>query len=461
MTASVIQENSAQNASASATCPVALNGVKAGNAIQVLAQINSTAAIDSVADGTNTYTLLDTWVDSAQGRRYAHYVAVNVQAGNYTIVATFHFAITSGAIWVKEIGGVTTNPVDGHHGQNQATPTTGTDATTSGTATNSVQPALISGFCANSQNASFPSAGTGFTSGSSGAGAVSASYRTESKRITTTTAVAATFTAVSNVSHNSCMAIFDERGATAYTLNAATGTFALSGAPGASDAAIAAQQGSFAITGFTTTIGFTRKVSAITGFFGLTGNDATLNYHPVGAVFVLNAAVGNFVISGIPASFTYHNASVGVLLNDAITLATQAGLMVLRPVSHAYSFDVPYGYVLAQTPAAGTSVPLGTMVILTESLGPPPPPKPTPNIPNVVGMARFDAEAMIEDNGCNVNPLYTFQFSSTYAQGLVMAQSPTFTPIPVTAGTVVTLTISLGSQVIYPGTSPVVVPLMH
>ena len=149
-----------------------------------------------------------------------------------------------------------------------------------------------------------------------------------------------------------------------------------------------------------------------------------------------------------------------VLLNDAITLATQAGLMVMRPVTHAYSTTVPYGYVISQVPAAGTNAPLGTMVFLTSSDGVPPPAPPTPNIPNVVGMDRYTAERVIENNGCNVNPVYVFQNSDTYAQGVVMAQSPG--PVfPAPAGTVVTLTISLGVAVSYIGLGTVVVPVMH
>jgi len=149
-----------------------------------------------------------------------------------------------------------------------------------------------------------------------------------------------------------------------------------------------------------------------------------------------------------------------VLLNDAITRATQAGLNVIRPVMWAASSTVPYGYVIAQNPAAGTIVPLGLNTYLTASNGPAPPPGPLPNIPNVLGMARFDAEKLIEDNGCNVNPVYVFANSNTYAQGLVMAQTPG-PQSPVTAGTVVTLTISLGIAITYYGSGGVTVPLMH
>ena len=147
-------------------------------------------------------------------------------------------------------------------------------------------------------------------------------------------------------------------------------------------------------------------------------------------------------------------------LDEAITAATQAGLMVLRPFSFVPSVTVPYGEVIAQTPAAGASVPLGTQVTLTVSTGLPLPPAVAPSIPSVVGVDGFTAERMVENAGCNVNPLWVFAYSPTVAQGLVIAQSPS-PALSAPAGTVVTLTVSMGVQVTYVGETSVTVPVMH
>jgi len=149
-----------------------------------------------------------------------------------------------------------------------------------------------------------------------------------------------------------------------------------------------------------------------------------------------------------------------VLLNDAITAATQAGLVVLLPVPHAYNATVAQGSVISQSPAAGASAPLGTQVTLTVSDGPAPAPLPTPNIPNVVGLDIPTAERAIEQAQCNVNPVYVYLTSNIYAQGLVAAQSPAPSG-SVARGTVVTLTISLGIQQTYAGIGNVTVPVMH
>lgn len=87
----------------------------------------------------------------------------------------------------------------------QATPTTTTDAVTSGnTPTLSSGDGILIGlgFDAQSGLGTFPSTGTGFTDHGTGWGGIAQNYRLESKAISATTATAATFTAVSNVGHH-------------------------------------------------------------------------------------------------------------------------------------------------------------------------------------------------------------------------------------------------------------------
>lgn len=173
--------------------------------------------ISSLADGTNTYTLLDAIDDSSHSRRAAHYEAHGVAPGTYTVTGTFSSSSNQRSLVIKEITGATNATADKHAGQLQATPTTTTDATTSGaTATLAQQPALVSGFCQSTQYSSpTDSAGTGFTTDSSTALTAGGMYIVgESKRVTATTGVAATFTSGSNFAHISFVAVFDEAGVT-------------------------------------------------------------------------------------------------------------------------------------------------------------------------------------------------------------------------------------------------------
>jgi len=144
--------------------------------------------------------------------RAAHYGAYNVAPNTYTITATYAASVDERIIDVKEIGGVAATPLDQHTGQLQATPTTGTDATTSGaTATLTKQPALVSGFTLSTQYGTPTSdaAGTGFTSDQNQT-LTGIAFVAESKRVTATTGVAATFTSAANFAHISLVAVFDE-----------------------------------------------------------------------------------------------------------------------------------------------------------------------------------------------------------------------------------------------------------
>lgn len=442
MTISVNQVVSNSVAGSSSTVTVSISNTQAGALFDVYVGFINNNIIDSITDTQgNTYTQIGSPIDmTAAGYKMAHYYAQNIVGGSSanTITVTLHFAETSKSVHVKEIrGGVISGNPDTSAGQTQTSPTTSTDALTSGTATSTGQPALISGMSVEVTNtANTPAAGTGFSSDATATNTFASvwAWRMESNRVTSTGSQAATFTAHANTLHGTMMAVFDEIPAVNYTLTAAQGTFSLFGSQGSIDDAVAAQEGSFSITGFTTTGQFSRGISAARGVFGLSGHPATLTYHDITPQYVL--------------------------LNDAVTLAVQAGLMTVPPYPIAYSLTVPYGYVIAQSPAAGVSVPLGTRVTLIVSAGYPNPPGPTPAVQNVLGMRILDAEAYIEDNGCNVNPIYKFQYSNTYPQGTVMAQSPA-PGGPVPAGTIVTLTVSLGIQINYIGSTSVIVPVMH
>lgn len=98
--------------------------------------------------------------------------------------------------------------------QTQATPTTSTDATTSGLlGTLAAQPAGIVGFSFNTAGVATPAVGTSFSSGGTGwtyEGATTACLRLEDRRVTATTSVGVTFTAGNNSEHQTGGWAFEE-----------------------------------------------------------------------------------------------------------------------------------------------------------------------------------------------------------------------------------------------------------
>lgn len=214
MTASVLQTVANTAASGSATTLTQAITVSQGSTLHICVTCNNNFSISSVTDGSNTYNLLDAFNATTGSRRVSHYAAYNVSAGSYTVSANYSGSVDARFIGIKEIGGVKAAPLDKNTGQIQATPTTTTDATTSGnTATLSTQPALVSGWCISTQyGGAADTEGTGYTLESKAAFASGGMYYVaENKRVTATTAVAATFTSAANFEHVSVVAVFDEQ----------------------------------------------------------------------------------------------------------------------------------------------------------------------------------------------------------------------------------------------------------
>ena len=92
---------------------------------------------------------------------------------------------------------------------------------------------------------------------------------------------------------------------------------------------------------------------------------------------------------------------------------------------------------MGQSPAAGASVPKGTAVILTVSLG-----QPAITVPNVVGMIQSDAEAAIIAAKLTVGTVTT-AYSNTVPTGKVITQNPA-AGASVAQGSSVSLVVSLG-----------------
>ncbi len=202
-----------------ATLPTA---VTIGSTLHVFASNKDTSgATMTCADGVNgSYgAAIDTPNDATNLQQSAQFSFKNSAAGSVTTTITYSITSTLRTIEVLEIVGVeTVAPLDGHTAQVQASPGSGTDAISSGNASNSKQAALIVALSMDNRTVSpvAPAAGTGFTDlGAVWNLASGNQARVESQRITTATAIAATFTGTAGVAPTTLMAIYDEIGAIA------------------------------------------------------------------------------------------------------------------------------------------------------------------------------------------------------------------------------------------------------
>lgn len=216
MTASVLQERESSSSAGGANIALAFaSNVTAGSAIHVFGTVDAGAnfAATPVTDtlGNSYGSILDNVVDTGVNQRVGQAVAQNSGGGANTVTVAFSVSTTFRGIWIREIGGVTTTPLDGHNGQFQATPGTGTDGLSSGTATDANQPVLMSALSCGTSGATAPTAGTGFSSTTTGWAAIGGT-RTEHQRFTSTATRAATLTAAANSGHCTLMAMFDESG---------------------------------------------------------------------------------------------------------------------------------------------------------------------------------------------------------------------------------------------------------
>ena len=120
---------------------------------------------------------------------------------------------------------------------------------------------------------------------------------------------------------------------------------------------------------------------------------------------------------------------VGSLLTQAAQTLS-AALLQSTVLQEQYSGQ-PAGTVIAQSPLATSSQPLGTTVLLTVSKGPAP-----AVVPTTVG--RFEAGAVSLLTGAGFTPAITRQFSSTIERGVVISQSPAAgTEVPPGTATIV------------------------
>jgi serine/threonine-protein kinase len=103
-----------------------------------------------------------------------------------------------------------------------------------------------------------------------------------------------------------------------------------------------------------------------------------------------------------------------------------------------YSSTVPAGYVISQSPAAGTEVEEGSTVSVVISKG-----KQTLTLPSVTGQPEADATTQLQNMGLKVQILT--EYNSYVPEGSVIRQSPD-SGEEVMPGSTVKLTVSLGPE---------------
>jgi hypothetical protein len=217
---SVLQEIQALNTASATTISLAFaSPVTDGSSLHIFGSCaNAGTPTMSCADSLNgSYgAFLDSINSTVGGQINNHWKFDNAAGGITTVTITFSASVTFRLIWVREIGqsaGFLT-----HAGQEQNLPGTGANAVSSGNATPSSQPGLISAMVQEVVGAGTGySAGTGFTAGIAGWGSTPTAL-SESKRFTTTSAQAATFTDSNGATGNSItLAAFFKEAAPVFT----------------------------------------------------------------------------------------------------------------------------------------------------------------------------------------------------------------------------------------------------
>ena len=198
MAIGVAQELRTSAAVASPVSETLTNPVAGGSSIHVFVASNGGGPTPSfvVTDNQgNTYTARGPVLTDGSSHFWQQFTADHVSAGSLTITSTVTGGGTSCVIIAREISG--TSGFDTNN-QSEAAINPGTDTGTSGTATPSFQPGLISALAIGTVGALSFSAGTGFTLGT----AFFATQITEQLRYTSTAAKAATISATGSGSEN-------------------------------------------------------------------------------------------------------------------------------------------------------------------------------------------------------------------------------------------------------------------
>lgn len=164
MSGSIVQETqtSAGSTSVPSISLAFASNNTAGNAIHVFGLAGNSGRTFTVSDTQgNTYSVLDTNSAVSGGNSICQAVAVNIKGGANTVTVTFSSAAGYPGIWIREIGGVSASPVDGHILNVPNVINTSVSAA----ATNAAQPGIWSGFAFDSSGGLSATTGTQDVSG--------------------------------------------------------------------------------------------------------------------------------------------------------------------------------------------------------------------------------------------------------------------------------------------------------
>jgi beta-lactam-binding protein with PASTA domain len=183
---------------------------------------------------------------------------------------------------------------------------------------------------------------------------------------------------------------------------------------------------------------------------GLPLGDVTYSYNDLtaaGHVISQNPAGGAATAAGSSVDLAISLGQpvvpnvLGTNLTDA-NLALTNVTLVISSITEVYSNIIPANTVMGQNPAGGTTVPVGSNVVLIVSLG-------RPVVPAVVGMLEADANlAITAVDNLTVGSVLR-QFSDTVAQNVVISQNPAG-GTEVLVGSAVDLVVSLGPPIPVP-----------
>lgn len=177
---------------------------------------SSTETVTGITDsGSNTWTRIVTDV-VASTERWSFFESAIVAAAT-SITVTYSAASTTNGprFELFQASGLNQSIAGQAVANYQGTPTTATDATTSTALTPAAQPGVLVGYTFD-DFAAVTNTGTGFTD--RGVSAADASVRWEDKSISSTAAIAATYTSANNYPHVT-LAVYWQEAASAATLS--------------------------------------------------------------------------------------------------------------------------------------------------------------------------------------------------------------------------------------------------
>ena len=220
--ASTVRQDPVSSASGGSgtTEAATINGIATASLIHVWGTNDATTTPTiSCNDGVAYVNIPEVDVtDTTNVQRVFGFFKENSTSGNKTVTITWSSGVLARGICLIEIDGIiATGSQDKRTAQLQPTPTTGTDATTSGlTAALSKQPNIVLACSMCNGGSVQPAAGTGFSSPNStyviwnfGGGFTA---RVENKNTTSLAAVAGTFTAAGNTAHLTQVVVYDDIG---------------------------------------------------------------------------------------------------------------------------------------------------------------------------------------------------------------------------------------------------------